>query len=633
MLFTAARAGIRDGNKPFRDEPLSSERLDERALALAANFTIDPQRRHARSIYPRLRDNAARPRGRVSHAGRGRPRRRLRHAGHRVVPRQLPPDLVGDRRDPRAPAAPLLPRAAGAGHARAGGRRAHLRDGGRAAPLQRQPARSAAADAVPQQLSARRAADPRRAVGVAEHVEAGADREPAPAGRRDHGQPRRAPRRRRRRRAHRRAAADAPVTIPDDAHDAFVVQLLHRAREYDMRRSPLRAALERTSPAATPMAEDVVRVEHQQQAASQASVANAITSLRLCTTVDWREYVEVGQPRRERPAPRSGGRVLADGFPQPRSPAPGGRGARRADRRSADPRRAQGGRDARARRGAVAQRSARGARRLSPDRQRPRRSRARSRRFARSSKPRVRRRSAAHATRVYLGASRRRPRRCSLARRWPTRGSSGASASLLAHRRAAAASIPASELAIAFVQQARRAAWSGPSRCRGSSCSTACRTNRKTIVVDPDAADQRRGRRVAARAPRGRRDRQPRSAHPLRDPQRLRRRRHASTAGDDAAFSTAARAGIDDLNARAGGDPGPKFFLFHRARLWNPREQVWMGWERKRGKLEEFNRLLRGATDTSFTDAGRPARRAARHPLRASRSIPTRSCRAIPRAS
>ena len=31
-----------------------------------------------------------------------------------------------------------------------------------------------------------------------------------------------------------------------------------------------------------------------------------------------------------------------------------------------------------------------------------------------------------------------------------------------------------------------------------------------------------------------------------------------------------------------------------------------MGWERKRGKIEEFNRLLRGATDTSFsTQVGR----------------------------
>ena len=57
MLFTAARAGLREGQRPFRDEPLSSERLDERALALAASFTIDSRRRHARSIYPRLRDN------------------------------------------------------------------------------------------------------------------------------------------------------------------------------------------------------------------------------------------------------------------------------------------------------------------------------------------------------------------------------------------------------------------------------------------------------------------------------------------------------------------------------------------------------------------------------------------------
>src|SRR5690606_30217375 len=35
-------------------------------------------------------------------------------------------------------------------------------------------------------------------------------------------------------------------------------------------------------------------------------------------------------------------------------------------------------------------------------------------------------------------------------------------------------------------------------------------------------------------------------------------------------------------------------------RLWNPSMGVWMGWERKRGKLTELNRLLRGADDTSF---------------------------------
>ncbi len=42
------------------------------------------------------------------------------------------------------------------------------------------------------------------------------------------------------------------------------------------------------------------------------------------------------------------------------------------------------------------------------------------------------------------------------------------------------------------------------------------------------------------------------------------------------------------------------FFVFHRKRLWNASEGKWMGWERKRGKLQEFNCLLRGAADTSF---------------------------------
>jgi cyclic beta-1,2-glucan synthetase len=44
----------------------------------------------------------------------------------------------------------------------------------------------------------------------------------------------------------------------------------------------------------------------------------------------------------------------------------------------------------------------------------------------------------------------------------------------------------------------------------------------------------------------------------------------------------------------------PQFYLLHRKRLWNPSEQTWMGWERKRGKLNELNRLLRGDEGTSF---------------------------------
>ncbi|MGH9374071.1 MAG: hypothetical protein ACRD15_21350, partial [Vicinamibacterales bacterium] len=66
--------------------------------------------------------------------------------------------------------------------------------------------------------------------------------------------------------------------------------------------------------------------------------------------------------------------------------------------------------------------------------------------------------------------------------------------------------------------------------------------------------------------------------------------------GDEALVRRAQEA-VDALNVRHGAD---RFFFFHRDRRWNPREGRWMGWERKRGKLAELNRLLRGAADTSF---------------------------------
>ncbi len=71
--------------------------------------------------------------------------------------------------------------------------------------------------------------------------------------------------------------------------------------------------------------------------------------------------------------------------------------------------------------------------------------------------------------------------------------------------------------------------------------------------------------------------------------------------GDDGVLA-AAREGIAALNERHGrtADGAERFFLFHRRRMWNQSERVWMGWERKRGKLHELNRALRGATDTSF---------------------------------
>ena len=84
------------------------------------------------------------------------------------------------------------------------------------------------------------------------------------------------------------------------------------------------------------------------------------------------------------------------------------------------------------------------------------------------------------------------------------------------------------------------------------------------------------------------------------------------TAQDDALVA-AALAAIAELNKRYPSDDGPLFYFLHRRRLWNPSEGVWMGWERKRGKLAELNRLLRGATDTSFDHRKQPA--AAGHSL------------------
>ena len=77
--------------------------------------------------------------------------------------------------------------------------------------------------------------------------------------------------------------------------------------------------------------------------------------------------------------------------------------------------------------------------------------------------------------------------------------------------------------------------------------------------------------------------------------------------GDDALLGAAA-AGIARLNRRYGpAAAGDRFLLLHRRRVWNAGQKRWIGWERKRGKLHELNRLLRGAADTTFVAVGGPA--------------------------
>ena len=80
-------------------------------------------------------------------------------------------------------------------------------------------------------------------------------------------------------------------------------------------------------------------------------------------------------------------------------------------------------------------------------------------------------------------------------------------------------------------------------------------------------------------------------------------------AGDEELLAAAAQ-GIAELNRRYGPAPGGgRFLLLHRRRVWNGGEGRWIGWERKRGKLHELNRLLRGARDTTFisSDGQSPA--------------------------
>ncbi|WP_340267159.1 GH36-type glycosyl hydrolase domain-containing protein [Sphingobium mellinum] len=81
-----------------------------------------------------------------------------------------------------------------------------------------------------------------------------------------------------------------------------------------------------------------------------------------------------------------------------------------------------------------------------------------------------------------------------------------------------------------------------------------------------------------------------------------------SIEGDEILLQTAIDA-VAGLNRRHPPAPGgDRFLLFHRRRVWNESQRLWIGWERKRGKLHELNRLLCGSDDTTFVglDGRRP---------------------------
>ncbi len=69
-------------------------------------------------------------------------------------------------------------------------------------------------------------------------------------------------------------------------------------------------------------------------------------------------------------------------------------------------------------------------------------------------------------------------------------------------------------------------------------------------------------------------------------------------AGEDSALVMLCTELIQELNEKYAPQKMGTFFLFHRHRVYNPREKAWMGWERKRGKLLDLNKLLRGQYDS-----------------------------------
>ena len=70
--------------------------------------------------------------------------------------------------------------------------------------------------------------------------------------------------------------------------------------------------------------------------------------------------------------------------------------------------------------------------------------------------------------------------------------------------------------------------------------------------------------------------------------------------GDEALIELA-KEGIDTLNQKYESAGEGSFFLLHRPRRWNESEGCWMGYERKRGKLTEFNALVLGAPEDRFS--------------------------------
>jgi len=386
-----------------------------------------------------------------------------------------------------------------------------------------------------------------------------------------------------------------PGPLPDPLPSAFVAQLRQRMREYDPRVSPFAAAVEQALAAKGTTPEDEVRSENQRHATDQVSTGNTVTSLRFCATLDWSRFVELVSPveeilRRDPAgvyprmdfASRDRYRHAVEDLAEPTGEAQ----VRVALRTVESARRA-------AEQKGIGDRAAHvGYHLVGPGRRgleidvayRPRLGQ------------RLRRWGFAHATAAYLGS-------IGLLTGFGVFGAyayaGAAGAAGMATAAALLALLPASELAVLLVQRIV-AAFVPPRRLPRLDFSEGIPESARTMVVVPvllgSVGEVERVLAHLEVQALGNLDPRIHFAvlSDFKDAQTL------SIAGDDEIL-TAAVAGIEALNRRHAPDENDRFYLFHRDRQWNPKQDVFMGWERKRGKIESLNRLLRSPGDTGFS--------------------------------
>ena len=382
---------------------------------------------------------------------------------------------------------------------------------------------------------------------------------------------------------------------PEHVHHSFVTRLLQRSRALGAIASGLHQQLDAALAARGQTIEDAIRAEGQHQAAEQAGMANLIGSLRLISTFDWSEFFEsvslVEQVLKRDPAGvysrmdfRSRDRYR---HAVEELAVPTGEGQMLLALKSVERARQEHVRTPDSRESHI------GYHLIGPGRRQFERSVA----WQPDLTQRVRRLFFACATPGYLGTIAAGTAllgsiAVGYAWRYGWRGTSLVFVALLA-------TVPASELAIQLLQ--RMISYLIPPRRLPRLELDEVPPSARTMVIVPTllGSVERVGELLAHL-----------EVHALGN---VDSHIHfavlsdfldaeAETMPHDAEILEAARSGIEALNAKHANGGTDRFFLFHRLRQWNEREGLWMGWERKRGKIEEFNRLLRGATDTSFTE-------------------------------